>query len=72
VLGPEPRAGCARIRIQLESGAAPAPAGILAEQLGANAMAPLLPLLEMLIGGGSGTLLIGAGPRSRLRIEGEA
>ncbi len=58
----------AQLRATLVDAAAPAPRGILAEQLGANAMAPMLPLFHALATGGD-LVSLHAGPTQALRVE---
>lgn len=57
-----------RLRATLVDAAAPAPHGRLARQLGANAMAPMLPLFQALATGGD-LVSLHAGPTQALRVE---
>ena len=61
-----------RLRIALEAGSAGAADSALNALLGGNAMAPMLPLLELLAAGRSGSVGLHAGPGSVLRVEVEA
>jgi hypothetical protein len=68
VLAREPDPAQPRLRGTFVDGAAPAPSGALAKRLGANAMAPMLPLFQALAAGGD-LLLLNAGPDRALRVE---
>jgi len=63
------RPGAPLLRLKLEQGDAQAPDSALQRLLGGNAMAPLLPLLELLVRGGAGSVLLHAAPGQRLRVE---
>ncbi|MBS7458757.1 beta-ketoacyl synthase chain length factor [Coralloluteibacterium stylophorae] len=68
VLAPErPAAAHAVIDLVLANGAAPTPGGALAARYAHNAMAPMLPLLEALAGGGR--VVLASGPVQGLDIE---
>jgi len=69
VLAPAATASGPRLRIALATGSAGPANGALAARLGDNAMAPMLPLLELLAVGGSGSVALHAGPGSVLRVE---
>jgi hypothetical protein len=68
VLAREPRHGTPRLRATLVDAIAPPPAGTLARRLGANAMAPMLPLFQALAAGGD-LVSLHAGPSQALRVE---
>ena len=57
-----------RLRATLVDAAAPAPHGALAKRLGANAMAPMLPLFQALAAGDD-LVSLHAGPTQALRVE---
>lgn len=58
-----------RLRVTRERGEPAAADGPLSTRHGGNAMAPMLPLFEQLARGGSGSVLLHAGPGWRLRVE---
>ena len=68
VLARRSRPGAPNLRVALAAGDAPAPRGALAERLGDNAMAPMLPLFEALATAGREACLH-AGPGRLLRLE---
>jgi hypothetical protein len=68
VLSAAPRADAPQLRMTLVDGQARAPTGALAERLGGNAMAPMLPLFQALAGG-QDLLALHAGPDRKLRVE---
>jgi hypothetical protein len=68
VLARDPDPTLPRLRGPFVDGAPPAPPGALAKRLGANAMAPMLPLFQALAAGGD-LLLLNAGPDRALRVE---
>jgi hypothetical protein len=68
VLARDPRHGTPRLRATLVDAAAPPPGGPLAQRLGANAMAPMLPLFQALASGGD-LVSLHAGPAQALRVE---
>jgi hypothetical protein len=68
VLVAEPRHETPRLRATLVDGTAPPPSGRLAQRLGANAMAPMLPLFQALAAG-TDLLSLRAGPDRILRVE---
>ncbi|HLT43999.1 MAG TPA: beta-ketoacyl synthase chain length factor [Luteimonas sp.] len=68
VLATTPSHSRTRIRATLVDAAAPAPRGPLAERLGGNAMAPMLPLFQALAAGDD-LVSLHAGPTQALRVE---
>lgn len=68
VLARQPRPGTTRLRATLVDGTAPADDGALSRRLGANAMAPMLPLFQALADGRD-LLSLHAGPSQALRME---
>ena len=68
LLSTAPSHGHTRLRATLVDAAAPAPRGPLAERLGANAMAPMLPLFQALAVGDD-LVSLHAGPPQALRVE---
>jgi hypothetical protein len=68
VLSNAPRTDAPQLHLTLVDGQAPPPRGALAERLGGNAMAPMLPLFQALAGG-QDLLALHAGPERRLRVE---
>ena len=68
VLTTSPSHGHTRLRATLVDAAAPVPQGALADRLGANAMAPMLPLFQALAAGGD-LVSLHAGPTQALRVE---
>jgi hypothetical protein len=69
VLGRGPRAGAISLDVTLQSGGARGEAGRLGELLGANAMAPMLPLFALLADAQRSHCLLRSGPRQHLRVE---
>lgn len=68
VLAAEPGPGMPRLRATLVEGAAPPPAGRLAQRLEGNAMWPMLPLFQALASG-QDLVVLHAGPSQSLRVE---
>jgi hypothetical protein len=68
VLSRQPRDDAPQLRLTLVDGQARAPQGALADLLGRNAMAPMLPLFQALAGG-QDLLALHAGPGRQLRVE---
>jgi hypothetical protein len=68
VLAREPRHGIPRLRATLVDTLVPPPQGALAQRLGANAMAPMLPLFQALAVRGD-LVSLHAGPAQALRVE---
>ena len=68
VLAREPRAGMPRLRATLVDAVATAEGGPLSQRLGANAMAPMMPLFDALVAG-SDLVSLHAGPGQALRVE---
>jgi hypothetical protein len=68
VLSNTPNPDLPQLRVTLVDGHARPPRGALADQLGKNAMAPMLPLFQALAGG-QDLLTLHAGPDRRLRVE---
>lgn len=68
VLAREPRHGTPRLRVTLVDAVAPRQDGALSRRLGANAMAPMLPLFQALAAGGD-LVSLHAGPAQALRVE---
>lgn len=60
------------LRVALQSGDAPLADSALARRLAGNAMAPMLPLIELLATPRNGTALLHAGPGRCLRVEVQA
>lgn len=68
VLAREPRHGTPRLRATLVDAVVPPQDGALSRRLGANAMAPMLPLFQALAAGGD-LVSLHAGPAQALRVE---
>jgi len=68
VLSNTPRHDAPQLRLTLVDGHARQPKGSLADLLGGNAMAPMLPLFQALAGG-QDLLALHAGPERKLRVE---
>ena len=68
VLSRRPSHGHTRLRATLVDAVAPVPQGVLAERLGRNAMAPMLPLFQALAAGDD-LVSLHAGPTQALRVE---
>ena len=68
VLARQPRHGTVRLRATLVDAVAPAGTGALARRLGANAMAPMLPLFQALAAG-TDLVSLHAGPTRAMRME---
>jgi hypothetical protein len=68
LLSSTPREGAPQLRSTLVDGQARRPQGALANLVGANAMAPMLPLFQALAGG-QDLLALHAGPGRKLRVE---
>ncbi|TQT54236.1 hypothetical protein EIJ76_23190, partial [Xanthomonas perforans] len=69
VLGVPGQAGKPRLHAHLDDGAPSPGDGALARHIAGNAMAPMLPLLDLLAGNG-GSVALDATPGRVLRVEG--
>lgn len=69
VLGDQARPGSIQLRVTREPGEARVVEGRLQAGHATNAMAPMLPLLDLLASGGHGVCELHAGPGHRLRVE---